>query len=135
MYTISKRFAFSASHVIGGLPSDHPCGRLHGHNYQVEVYLQSAALDHTGFVRDFHELSELKQFIDRTLDHQASQRCPWPQSHNLGSDQPVALQLVQGALARGGCCPRRRDAKYLGGISAMTAGIPISEIFGPNGAR
>ena len=69
MYTISKCFAFSASHVIGGLPDDHPCGRLHGHNYQVQVRLQSATLDQVGFVRDFHELSELKRFIDRTLDH------------------------------------------------------------------
>ena len=69
MYTISKRFAFSASHIIGGLPHDHPCGRLHGHNYQVEVTLQSPALDHVGFVRDFHDLSELRQYIDRTLDH------------------------------------------------------------------
>jgi 6-pyruvoyltetrahydropterin/6-carboxytetrahydropterin synthase len=40
MYTIAKRFAFSASHVIGGLSVDHPCGRLHGHNYEVEVSLQ-----------------------------------------------------------------------------------------------
>jgi 6-pyruvoyltetrahydropterin/6-carboxytetrahydropterin synthase len=69
MYTICKRFAFSASHVIGGLAADHPCGRLHGHNYQVEVNLQSGALDDTGFVRDFHELAALKQFIDGTLDH------------------------------------------------------------------
>jgi 6-pyruvoyltetrahydropterin/6-carboxytetrahydropterin synthase len=69
MYTISKRCAFSASHIIGGLPDDHPCGRLHGHNYQVEVILQSAALDHVGFVRDFHDLSELKELIDRTFDH------------------------------------------------------------------
>jgi 6-pyruvoyltetrahydropterin/6-carboxytetrahydropterin synthase len=69
MYTISKRFTFSASHVIGGLPSDHPCGRLHGHNYQVEVTLQSAALDHVVVVRDFHDLSKFGQFIDSTLDH------------------------------------------------------------------
>ncbi len=41
----------------------------HGHNYEVEVNLQSASLDDTGFVRDFHELAALKQFIDGTLDH------------------------------------------------------------------
>jgi hypothetical protein len=52
MYTIAKRFAFSASHIIGGLPDEHPCGRLHGHNYEVEVVLQSATLDPVGFVRD-----------------------------------------------------------------------------------
>ena len=41
MYTITKRFAFSASHIIGGLPNGHPCARLHGHNYEVEVVLQA----------------------------------------------------------------------------------------------
>jgi 6-pyruvoyltetrahydropterin/6-carboxytetrahydropterin synthase len=69
MYTIAKRFAFSASHIIGGLPADHPCGRLHGHNYEVEVILQSPSLDAVGFVRDFHELSVLRDFINETLDH------------------------------------------------------------------
>jgi 6-pyruvoyltetrahydropterin/6-carboxytetrahydropterin synthase len=58
MYTITKRFAFSASHIIGGLSVDHPCGRLHGHNYGVEVSLQLPTLNAAGFVRDFHELSE-----------------------------------------------------------------------------
>ena len=69
MYTIAKRFAFSASHIIGGLPTDHPCGRLHGHNYEIEVILQAQALDAAGFVRDFHELAALRDFINETLDH------------------------------------------------------------------
>jgi len=69
MYVIAKRFCFSASHVIGGLPATHPCSRLHGHNYEVEVRLQSPTLDSAGFVRDFHELSALEDFIDATLDH------------------------------------------------------------------
>jgi 6-pyruvoyltetrahydropterin/6-carboxytetrahydropterin synthase len=69
MYTIAKRFAFSAAHAIGGLPARHPCARLHGHNYEVEVVLQSATLTPTGFVRDYHELAPLKAFIAETLDH------------------------------------------------------------------
>jgi len=69
MYTIAKNFAFSASHTIDGLPPDHPCGRLHGHNYKVEVILCSTNLDAVGFVRDYRELSELKDFIDATVDH------------------------------------------------------------------
>jgi 6-pyruvoyltetrahydropterin/6-carboxytetrahydropterin synthase len=69
MYTITKRFAFSASHVIGGLPTTHPCSRLHGHNYGVEVVLQSAMLDEIGFVRDYLELSALKKHLDETVDH------------------------------------------------------------------
>lgn len=69
MHKIAKRFSFSASHEIGGLAADHPCARLHGHNYEVEVVLQAPALDTVGFVRDFRELSALREFINATLDH------------------------------------------------------------------
>lgn len=69
MYQISKRFEFSASHVIGGLADDHPCSRLHGHNYVVEVVLEGAELDSVGFIRDYRELSALKVYIDETFDH------------------------------------------------------------------
>ena len=69
MYSIAKRFAFSASHTIGGLPSQHPCSRLHGHNYEVEVVLEAEDLDEVGFIRDYRELSALKEFLELTVDH------------------------------------------------------------------
>ncbi len=69
MYTISKRFEFSASHQILGLPADHQCARLHGHNYVVEIVLRSEALNSVGFVRDYGELCDLKRYIDGKLDH------------------------------------------------------------------
>lgn len=69
MYTISKQYHFSASHQLKGLSDDHPCARLHGHNYIVEVELQSGALNATGFVRDYRELDALKTYIDETFDH------------------------------------------------------------------
>lgn len=69
MYRIEKRFTFSASHTIGGLADDHPCARLHGHNYEVAVVLESDALDSRGFVRDYRDLSALKDFLDARFDH------------------------------------------------------------------
>ncbi|MEH6405156.1 MAG: 6-carboxytetrahydropterin synthase QueD [Sneathiella sp.] len=69
MYRITKEFHFSASHQLMGLSEDHPCSRLHGHNYVIEVELQAAALNAVGFVRDYHELASLKAYIDDTLDH------------------------------------------------------------------
>jgi 6-pyruvoyltetrahydropterin/6-carboxytetrahydropterin synthase len=69
MYRITKQFAFSASHVLGGLSSDHPCSRLHGHNYIVEIELCAANLDSRGFVRDYRELGPLKHLIDDEFDH------------------------------------------------------------------
>lgn len=69
MYRISKKFEFSASHIINGLPDNHPCARLHGHNYTVEIILSSWELDITGFIIDFGDLSPLKDFINNALDH------------------------------------------------------------------
>ena len=69
MYKISKEFAFSASHILEGLPHDHPCARLHGHNYVVTVHLRSATLNSVGFVKDYRELSTVKDYIDNVLDH------------------------------------------------------------------
>lgn len=68
-YTITKDFAFSASHVLHGLPEGHQCGRLHGHNYLVRVSLTCDDLDPIGFVIDFGELAPVKRWIDDVLDH------------------------------------------------------------------
>jgi 6-pyruvoyltetrahydropterin/6-carboxytetrahydropterin synthase len=72
MYTIAKRFAFSASHVIGGLPTDHPAPGCTATTTRSRS-LQSPTLDGVGFARDFYELSALRDLINATLD-QASQR-------------------------------------------------------------
>ena len=69
MYKISKQFSFSASHALELLPEDHPCARLHGHNYLVTVHLKSEVLDEYGFVKDYKVLKTVQQFIDETLDH------------------------------------------------------------------
>lgn len=69
MFTISKEFGFSASHQLSGLPEDHPCSRLHGHNYVIRVVLQSEALDEVGFVTDYRALEPVKAWIDLYVDH------------------------------------------------------------------
>ncbi|MEA4918778.1 6-carboxytetrahydropterin synthase [Proteiniphilum sp.] len=69
MYKISKEFAFSAAHSLYGLPDDHPCSRLHGHNYVVTVHLRSKELNRQGFVRDYNQLKIVKEYIDTHLDH------------------------------------------------------------------
>lgn len=68
-YTIEKDFAFSASHVLTGLPEGHQCGRLHGHNYVVRVRLAGAKLLDVGFLFDYGDLGPVKKLIDDTLDH------------------------------------------------------------------
>ena len=69
MYTIAKAFHFSASHRLEHLPETHPCFRLHGHNYIVELVLRAETLDPTGFVIDYRALEPFKRIIDEELDH------------------------------------------------------------------
>jgi 6-pyruvoyltetrahydropterin/6-carboxytetrahydropterin synthase len=87
MFTITKQFAFSASHQLAGLETDHPCSRLHGHNYIVEVELKAATLDRRGFVRDYRELEPLKRLIDDEFDHRHLNEV-------LDHDHPTAEQLA-----------------------------------------
>lgn len=69
MFTIYKEYHFSASHQLAYLPEEHPCSRMHGHNYVVEVELQGKDLNEYGFVQDYRDLDPLKKYIDDTLDH------------------------------------------------------------------
>lgn len=68
-FTIAKRFSFSASHVLTAVPADHKCRRLHGHNYEVEIFCAAGELDDRGMVVDYFELDPVKRFIEETVDH------------------------------------------------------------------
>lgn len=69
MYVISKQFSFSASHRLEGLAQDHPCSRLHGHNYVVEVVLKADQLNEAGFVVDYSDLRTFEGMLKEQLDH------------------------------------------------------------------
>lgn len=68
-FTISKEFEFCSSHQLSGLPADHPCSRLHGHNYTVVFSLAGDKLNDVGFITDYRELDSIKGFIAREVDH------------------------------------------------------------------
>lgn len=70
VWRISKEFHFSYSHQLHGLEEGHPCGRVHGHNGILVVELEGVGeLNEAGFVRDYRELSPVKEFIDENVDH------------------------------------------------------------------
>lgn len=69
MYEISKEFHFSAAHQLHGLPQEHPCSRVHGHNYVVRIFLRGSELNEHDFLMDYRELDPIKNWIDSTLDH------------------------------------------------------------------
>ena len=69
MYEITKDFHFSASHVLDGLPADHPCARLHGHNFIVRLHLAAEEVDDVGFVVDYRDLYAFSDWLDESFDH------------------------------------------------------------------
>jgi 6-pyruvoyltetrahydropterin/6-carboxytetrahydropterin synthase len=88
MYQITKQFVFSASHVLDHLPKGHPCARLHGHNYAVEVVVQSPCLDDRGFAQiDYNELEPFARFLDEHLDHR--------HLNEAMADRPTAENLAR----------------------------------------
>jgi len=68
MLTISKEFHFSAAHQLYGLQEGHPCGRMHGHNYILRVFLKGEP-NEVGFIQDYNELAPIKEYVDKVLDH------------------------------------------------------------------
>lgn len=69
MYIIRKEFSCCSSHVLTGLPKEHPCARLHGHNYVIVVELASRTINAVGFVYDYRSLDVIKKWIDDNMDH------------------------------------------------------------------
>ena len=65
MYYVSKKIRVAASH---SLEVDYPtkCARLHGHNYEIEVFCKAQELDPNGMVVDFKTIKE--RVVDR-IDH------------------------------------------------------------------
>lgn len=88
MYIISKIFHFSASHQLKSVPAGHPCARLHGHNYEVQIELSSKTLNEAGFVRDYLSLAPFKQYLDEELDHRHLNEI-------LGDDAVTAERLAK----------------------------------------
>lgn len=77
-WTISKSFSWEMGHRVWSQKLDHPelsiethlaCRHLHGHSYELKVFLSANSLDQSAMVTDFKNLNFMKKFIDDNLDH------------------------------------------------------------------
>ncbi len=88
MYEVKIKTEFSAAHnlrEVGG-----KCESLHGHNFIVEVAVESESLDEGGMVIDFRLLKAKTKAILEKLDHQYLNELPLfartnPSSENLAA--------------------------------------------------
>ncbi len=67
MYEITVVCDFAAAHSLRHYKGK--CENLHGHNWRVEVSVESEGLDPLGMVMDFKTLKEETRAFLETLDH------------------------------------------------------------------
>ena len=88
MYEVKIKTDFSAAHnlrEVGG-----KCESLHGHNFTVEVVVESETLDQGGMVVDFRELKTKTKEILSRLDHRYLNELPLFRDSNPSSENLAA---------------------------------------------
>lgn len=65
---IRKKFNFEAAHIVRNCTSKRCRENIHGHSYEVEVFLKSNKLDNGFMVMDFILLQDVREFI-HSFDH------------------------------------------------------------------
>lgn len=65
---IVRTFRFEAAHYLTNVPTGHPCGRMHGHSYVVDVHVAGPVGD-AGWVIDFSDIERAFAPLLAALDH------------------------------------------------------------------
>lgn len=90
---IFNRFSIEAARRLPRLPEGHPCSRLHGHSFQVEVHVSGPLDPDLGWVVDFEDIRRAWQPVHASLDH----RCL---NDIAGLENPTSEHLAQWLWAR-----------------------------------
>jgi len=69
---LSKDFTFEAAQTLPNVPADHPCGKMHGHSFKVEVVVEGEVDPHMGWVYDHSRLNEIKGLENPTIENLAA---------------------------------------------------------------
>lgn len=82
-----RRYSFEAAHQLHDLPNDHPCSRLHGHGYRLEVSVASP-IDGRGMIIEYSELDAIVQaaVLDTYDHHLINEFIEQPTVENMAPD-------------------------------------------------
>jgi 6-pyruvoyltetrahydropterin/6-carboxytetrahydropterin synthase len=71
-----KEYRFEAAHRLPNVPPGHKCARLHGHSFRIELTVEGAVDEKTGWFIDYGELDSLWQPLHDVLDHNYMNEVP-----------------------------------------------------------
>ena len=66
---IFKAFTVEAAHLLPNVPEGHKCGRLHGHSYEITVFVTGPVGEESGWIMDFADIKAAFKPVYDALDH------------------------------------------------------------------
>lgn len=66
---IFKQFTFDSAHYLPHVPNGHKCRRMHGHTYQLSVFIKGDVGGQSGWVMDFNDIKAVMEPILDEIDH------------------------------------------------------------------
>jgi 6-pyruvoyltetrahydropterin/6-carboxytetrahydropterin synthase len=93
MYEIKIKGDFAAAHNLRDVGGK--CESLHGHNFTVEVAVESEALDEQGMVMDFRLLKDKTRAVLEILDHRYLNELPFFRNTNPSSENLAAYIFAE----------------------------------------
>lgn len=85
---IYKQFSFDSAHFLPNVSENHKCGRMHGHTYNLTVFLEGDVDPETGWLVDFTDLKEAVDPLVKSLDHRLLNEIP-------GLENPTSERLAE----------------------------------------
>jgi len=81
-------YHIEAARRLPKLPESHPCSRVHGHSFRIEIFVSGPVDPDTGWVIDFTELDAAFAPIKAQIDHRYLNDIP-------GLETPTSERLAQ----------------------------------------
>lgn len=69
-FELKQQFRIESARFLPNLAEDHPCRQMHGHSFVITLRLVGEKNPKLGWVRDYHEITEVMTPLLRQLDHQ-----------------------------------------------------------------
>ncbi|MEZ4463149.1 MAG: 6-carboxytetrahydropterin synthase [bacterium] len=87
LFELVHTVRFEAARQLTGVPPDHPCSRLYGLAFELDIHVRGRLDPVTGFVVDFAEIERAFAPLHAQLDHDHLNRLP-------GLENPTSEVLV-----------------------------------------